>query len=51
MTPEQFAGYMALEKAEDMMKHKMGHERFEHKDGFGKDGDKADKDHDANDQD
>ncbi len=34
MTPEQFAGYMALEKEEDMMKHE-GHDKFGHKYGFG----------------
>ncbi len=37
LTPEQFAGYMALEKAEDLMKQ--GHRRFGHKDGCGKEGD------------
>lgn len=37
MTPEQFAGYMALEKEEDIMKHE-GQGKFNHKDGFGKDG-------------
>jgi len=31
MTPEQFAGYMALEKAKKMMMH----HRFGHHDGFG----------------
>jgi len=51
MTPEQFAGYMALEREEDMMKFE-GHHHFDHRDGFGKEGnghehwgDKADKDH------
>jgi Spy/CpxP family protein refolding chaperone len=37
LTPEQFAGYMALEKAKKLMMHR--HHRFGHKDGFGKDGD------------
>ena len=37
MSPEQFAGYMALEKEEDIMKHE-GRQKFDHKDGFGKDG-------------
>lgn len=38
MTPEQFIGYMALEKEEMLMKHK-GHGSFGHKDGIGKEGD------------
>ena len=49
LTPEQFAGYMALEKARELMKHK--HHQF------GKDGDshktwgdKSDKDQDADSQ-
>lgn len=53
MTPEQFAGYMALEKERELMKHMMGHDQWGHKDGFGKDGDghghwgdKSDKDAD-----
>ena len=57
MTPEQFAGYMALEKEEDMMKHG-GQGQFGHKDGFGKDGegnkhwgDKEDKEHSSGEQD
>lgn len=54
MTPEQFAGYMALEKEEDLMK--MEHHQFGHRDGFGKDGegfkhwgdkDEAGHDHDS----
>jgi len=34
LTPEQFAGYMALEKEEDLKKHEghEGHEGFDHKD-------------------
>jgi len=32
MSSEQFAGYMALEKEEDMMKHE-GHDKFVHKHG------------------
>jgi Spy/CpxP family protein refolding chaperone len=57
LTPEQFAGWMALEKQEDMMKHK-GHDKFGHKNWSGKDGegnkhwgDKSDKNHDPDDQD
>lgn len=53
MTPEQFAGYMALEKESKMKKSMMGHDKFGHKDGFGKDrdghehgGDKKDKNED-----
>jgi len=38
LTPEQFAGYMALEKAKQMMMHK-GHGKFDHHDGMGKNGD------------
>jgi len=37
LTPEQFAGYMALEKEEKLMRHE-GHDKFDHKDGLGKDG-------------
>jgi len=37
LTPEQFAGYMALEKEEDMMKE--FHHGFEHKDWSAKEGD------------
>lgn len=57
LTPEQFAGYMALKKAKRMMMH--GHHGFGDKGGFGKEGyehkhwgDKADKDDesDADDQ-
>jgi Spy/CpxP family protein refolding chaperone len=29
MTPEQFVGYMALKKERKMMKHMMGHDKFE----------------------
>ncbi len=36
LTPEQFAGYMALEKARKMMMHE--HHKFGHMGGFGKDG-------------
>jgi len=39
LTPEQFAGYMALKKERMMMHHKMGHDKFEHKGGFDNDGD------------
>ncbi len=39
LTPEQFAGYMALKKERMMMKHMKGHCKFVHKDGFDKDGD------------
>jgi len=42
MSPEQFAGYMALEKEEDMMKHE-GHDKFEHK-HWGDKQDEGDKD-------
>jgi Spy/CpxP family protein refolding chaperone len=65
MTPEQFAGYMALEKAEDLMKHE-GHkggfndqlgvsgmrtkEGKDHKDWGAKE-DKGDKDHSPEDKD
>jgi Spy/CpxP family protein refolding chaperone len=36
LTPEQFAGYMALTKERRMMKrHMMGHGKFGHKDGIG----------------
>jgi Spy/CpxP family protein refolding chaperone len=52
MTTEQFAGWMALEKEEDMMKHD-GHNKFGHKEGACKLGDghkhwgdKSDKDQD-----
>jgi Spy/CpxP family protein refolding chaperone len=38
LSPEQFAGYMALKKERMLKRHMMGHERFGHKDGFGKDG-------------
>jgi len=38
LTPEQFAGYMALEREEDLMGHD-GHGKFGHKDGYGKEGD------------
>jgi len=55
LTPEQFAGYMALKKERELMMHD-GHNKFGHKDGFDKDGDKhwgdrADKDHDPDDKD
>jgi len=39
MTPEQFAGYMALKKAKRMMVHE-GHDKFGHMDGKDKDGHK-----------
>jgi len=39
LTPEQFAGYMALEKERKLMMHD-GHGQFGHKDGWGKDGHK-----------
>jgi len=37
LTPEQFAGYMALEKARKMMMHQHMHGQFGHKDGDHKD--------------
>ena len=61
LTPEQFAGYMALKKEKKLMKHMRGNDKFGHKGGFGKDGackmgdghkhwdDKSDKDHDSDD--
>jgi Spy/CpxP family protein refolding chaperone len=58
LTPEQFAGYMALKKERMLKKHMMGHGWFGHKDSFGKGfdghkpwGDKEDGDHDAESQD
>jgi len=39
MTPEQFAGFMALKKERMMKKHMMGHGKFGHRDGFDKDHD------------
>lgn len=42
LTPEQFAGYMALKKEKQLKKHMMGHGKF---------GDKSDKDHDSDSQD
>ena len=30
MTPEQFAGYMALKKEKMLKKHMMGHDKFKH---------------------
>ncbi|MBF0571084.1 MAG: Spy/CpxP family protein refolding chaperone [Candidatus Omnitrophica bacterium] len=52
LTPEQYAGYMALKREKELMMH-MGHDKFGHKDGFGKDrevhkhwGDKPDEDND-----
>jgi Spy/CpxP family protein refolding chaperone len=41
LTPEQFAGYMALKKERELKMHMMGHDKFGHKDGFDKMGDKA----------
>ena len=38
LSPEQFAGYMALKKEKMLKKHMMGHGKFGHKDGFDKDG-------------
>jgi len=60
LTPEQFAGYMALKKERKMIKHMMGHmmghEKFDQKGNFCKLGDehkhwgkKSDKDDDADD--
>lgn len=53
LTPEQFAGYMALEKEEDMMKME-GRHKFGHREEFGKGGeghehwgDKSDEEHEA----
>ncbi len=37
LTPEQFIGYMALEKEEKLMRHE-DHNKFGHEDGLGKDG-------------
>jgi Spy/CpxP family protein refolding chaperone len=55
MTPEQFAGYMALNKARMMMMHDR-HHQFGHRNGFGKDGndhknwgDQGDKGHSSDD--
>jgi Spy/CpxP family protein refolding chaperone len=40
MTPEQFAGFAALQQERKLMRHMMmGHDKFGHKDGFGKDRD------------
>jgi len=59
LTPEQFAGYMALEKERMLMMHMMnkGHHQFDQKGGFCKLGDgpkhwegREDKDHDFGDQ-
>jgi Spy/CpxP family protein refolding chaperone len=36
MTPEQFAGFMALKKEKELMMHMMGHGQFGHKDGWGR---------------
>jgi len=47
LTPEQFAGYMALMKEKKMeMMHKRIHGKFEHKDGWNKDGHQEGKDQD-----